>query len=495
MSVSARGSVAPEVPRRLIAQLVAGDEPIVVTEHTIRTADGPLTYEAEIGRLPIRNGETGEVYGHIFFVAYRVKGKGGAPRPITFAWNGGPLIPSSIMHLRGLGPRIMAGDRMEDNPETPLRTTDLVFMDAMETGFSRPLAPRFAPQFFTLRGDVAATVEFIRAFRTRLRAMDQPLFIAGESYGVFRAAALTDFMVQRGERIDGTILISGDFPNVRQPVAFYDAMHIPARTATAFYYKRLAPDLMKSRAATLKAVADWAANVYQPALEHVGTLSESQRDRIIAQLARYTGMKPEDFDRKTLVMHANEFLDEFLGDDGNEPLSGEDTRELRVSEDLKGSPEALNHYLRDELGYNTDLTYSWIESGYRPVPGPRLRTAGEQFDYDLSIPPDDWAATLKTGEATWVARNNPPWMPDALRRGRRLRVFVATGRFDPLNMCEGDVRVIAQLPPHEPARVESHCYESGHVIYLDPAARPRLLGDITRFITKTVAAAAATGKP
>ena len=308
-------------------------------EHTVQTVDGPLTYEAQIGRLAIRRGDDGEVHGYIFFVAYRVEAQGeSVPRPITFAWNGGPGVPSSIIHMGGLGPRLMVGRHIQDSPETLLRTTDLVFMDAMETGFSRPASEGFASEFFTLRGDVAATAEFIRAFRTRLRAMDQPVFIAGESYGVFRAAALSDFMVDRGDRLDGTILISGDFPNVPQPIAFYDAMHIPARTATAFYYKRLPPDLMKNRAATMKAVVDWATNVYEPALEDLGTLSEAQKTRIIAQLARYIGMKPADFSRKTLVMHASKFITNFMGSDGENPLSEEDTRELQAKENLKGSP-------------------------------------------------------------------------------------------------------------------------------------------------------------
>jgi carboxypeptidase C (cathepsin A) len=486
---------AVDAPRQVIAPLVQGDEPIVVSQHTLKTVDGPLTYEAQVGRLAIRRGDNGEVHGYIFFVAYRTKPNGHVPRPITFAWNGGPGVPSSIIHLGGVGPRMMVGNQIEDSPETLLRTTDLVFMDAMETGFSRPARERFASEFFTLRGDVAASAEFIRAFRTRLRAMDQPVFVAGESYGVFRAAALSDFMVDRGDRLDGTILISGDFPNVPQPVAFYDAMHIPARAATAFYYKRLPPDLMRNRSATMKAVVAWAINVYQPALEHLATLSEAQKDRIIAQLARYTGMKPEDFSRETLVMHVNKFLAKFLGSDGEKPLSEEDTRVLQAEENLKGSPHALDRYLRDELGYNTDLSYSWIEDGYRPEPGPKLRAAGGQFDYDLPIPSDDWAATLKAGEVTWIARDNPPWMPNALRRDKKLRVFVATGRFDPLNMCEGDVRVTAQLPLGERARVENHCYESGHVIYDDPAARHLILEDLARFIDRTVAATRVTAKP
>jgi carboxypeptidase C (cathepsin A) len=488
VSVPATSAQAVEQPARVIAPLASGDEPIVVTEHTIKTAEGPLAYETLAGRLPIRNGETGEVHGHIFFVAYRAKNRDGAPRPITFAWNGGPTVPSWIIHMGGFGPRLMVGDTIKDNPETLLRSTDLVFMDAMETGFSRLEDPKFAPEFFTLRGDVAATAEFVRAYRARLRATEQPVFIAGESYGVFRAAALSELMANQHERLDGTILISGDFPNIPQPIAFYNAMHIPARTATAFYYKRLPPDLMQDRAKTMKEVADWATNVYQPALEHADTLSDADKDKIIAALARYTGMKPEAFDRKTLWMGTAQFLTDFFGASNDKMLNVLDTRKLQSQYDLFGSPKALDKYLRDEVGYNTDINYSQVENGYQPIPGAKLRGSRDQFDYDLDLPDTDLALTRKYGEATWIARHNPPWIPNALAHDKTLRVFVATGRFDPRNMCEGDERVIAQLPTDESRRVESHCYDSGHVIYDDASTRHELLSDISHFIAATVAA-------
>src|SRR6202034_4230666 len=103
------------------APLLNGDEPIIVSAHTIQSTKGPLTYEARVGRLPIRNAETGEVRGHIFFVAYVIKPKDGAPpRPLTFLWNGGPGAPSSIIHMQGVGPRRIDKDHMVDNPPTLL---------------------------------------------------------------------------------------------------------------------------------------------------------------------------------------------------------------------------------------------------------------------------------------------------------------------------------------------------------------------------------------
>jgi len=128
---------------------VTGDEPIVVTEHRIQTAHGALPYEARAGRLPIRSEQTGEIRGFIFFVAY--------------------VVTAS-------GPRRRTKAGMVDNPETLLADSDLVFYDALETGFSRPAAPEYAPEFLNTQGDVAVTAEFIRAYRARFRAIGQPLW-------------------------------------------------------------------------------------------------------------------------------------------------------------------------------------------------------------------------------------------------------------------------------------------------------------------------------
>jgi hypothetical protein len=471
---------------RWLPGIASGDEPVVVTPHRIQTVKGPLDYEARVGRLAIRSEQTGQVRGYIFFVAYSVKPKDGEKRPITFAWNGGPGVASNIIHMEGLGPRRETKAGMVDNPDTPLATTDLVFYDAMETGFSRPASPEFAPEFLNLKGDVAATAEFIRVYRTRFRALDQPLFICGESYGVFRAAALADFLTDRDVKIAGTILVSGDIPNIPQTVPFYDAMHIPARTATAFYHHRLSPELMKNRDATMKEAIQWATTVYRPALERVDQLSDAERETIATQLARYIGMLPEQIDRKTLVVHVPHYLEDFFGLDKTKTLSPYDTRDIGDKLD-RGSAAVLDHYLRDELAYNTDLTYAGNEDGYVPTPGHPARSAGEQFDYNADGITKEVRAHDEEGEVTYVARANPPWIINAMRREKNMQVLVSTGRYDPLNMCEGDVAVTATLTPDLSSRIENHCYEGGHITYRDDTARPLFLADLSHFIARTAA--------
>jgi carboxypeptidase C (cathepsin A) len=471
-----------------IAPLTAGDEPIIDSEHTIQSAKGSLSYEARVGRLSIRDAETGQIRGRIFFVAYVVAPKHGeGPRPLTFAWNGGPGAASSVIHMQGLGPRRIDKDHMVDNTDTLLGSSDLVFMDAMETGFSRPEKPEFAPEFFTLKGDVAATAEFIRAYRTQFRQVTQPVFIAGESFGVFRAAALADYMTDRGDRLDGVILISGDFPNVRQSIAFYDAMHVPARVAVAFHWKRLPPELMQDYAATMREANDWVEKTYLPALECLDCQTPESREKIAVELARWIGMRPDQIDRKTLVVHAKHYLEDFLDGDKTKKLDEQDARVVEGEISIYGPTSVTDEYLRSELGYATNLTYSGVETGYTPASGPKFRSAGSQFIYDIGLSKGDEKISQETYDVTYVARDNPPWMQTAMTRNKKLKVYVATGRYDPLNMCEGDVKAVAQLPADLSSRIQNHCYEAGHIMYQDPAVRPKLLSDLSRFIRDTVA--------
>jgi hypothetical protein len=275
------------------------------------------------------------------------------------------------------------------------------------------------------------------------------------------------------------------------PFAFYNAMHVPARTAAAFYYHRLPADLQQDREATLKAVNHWATAVYQPALEHVDQLSDADRETIATELARFTGLRPDQVDRKTLIVHTGHYLEDFFDGDRTRTLAGDDMRELTGSPDDLGlgSPVLVDRYLRDELGYATDLTYTGLEDGYMPTPGHARRSSGEQFYYNQEgITKEDWARTKKEGEVTYIAHDNPPWIINAMRRAKALQVFVATGRYDPLNMCEGDAAATATAAAEFSSRIFNHCYESGHVVYRDAAARLVLARDLSDFIRKALAA-------
>ncbi|MBS0360772.1 MAG: hypothetical protein JSR98_05290, partial [Proteobacteria bacterium] len=338
--------------------LVGGDEPVVVTQHKITGPRGPLAYEARAGRIPIRNAENGEVKGWVFFTAYVVKQPPCAkPRPLMFAWNGGPTGPAVLVQTELLGPRRIEGDKFVDNAESLLYAADLVFMDPIETGFSRPAKPEYDKEFLSTLGDFAMTAEFIRAWRVKFAAERQPLFLFGESYGTWRVNGATEMLEKEGIKVSGDVLLSGGVPGSLMPFEFQDAYYIPARTAAAFYHKRLPPDLMANREATLKAVDEWVANTYMPALAHVSTLSDAEKDRIAGDLARFTGVPASSIDRKTLVMSNRAYLQGFFGGDKAKTLNTYDMRQFGAERDAPGYKAAITDYLRGELGYRTDLNY------------------------------------------------------------------------------------------------------------------------------------------
>ena len=461
-----------------MAPLVSGDEPIVVTTHQVKTAGGPLKYEARAGRLAIRNDESGEVRGYIFFVAY-VEKTAGAPRPLTFIWNGGPTAPSLLVHTEMFGPRRVESKGFVDNAETLLATSDLVFMDPVGTGFSRPARPEYDREFLSTLGDFAATAEFIRAYRARFHSEHQPLYLAGESYGTWRVNGTTEILVERGEKVAGAILISGGIPGSQMPFEFTDAMYIPARTAAAFFHHKLAPELQKDRDATLKEVNDWIRATYLPALTHRDSLTDEQRSSIVADLARYTGVRPEQIDRKTLIMSNRDYLHGLFGSEPGKALNTYDMRIVGPEHEDPARKAFISDYLREELGYSTDLAYTGLEDGYMPKPGPERRSTGERWVYDHT---DITPVLMARMQAGGGPPDSQPWLQNAMRVDQGLRVFVGAGRYDSLNMCEGNLQMAGKLEPDLARRFTNHCYEGGHMMYRDQPTRLRLSQDIADFM-------------
>ena len=249
--------------------LIEGAEPVtgslealpVTTRHQITLGGRTLKYTARAGLLPIQVNDTGDVHGRMFFTAYQLdRQPGEPPRPLTFLWNGGPGSNSTLVHLVGFGPRrIRTADdatapptcecELEDNQTTWLDRTDLVFVDPIGTGFSRPTRPEYGEEFYSTLGDIAAMAEFVRVYLTRFDAGDAPLVIGGESYGVWRAAGVAELLEQRGRRVAGVVLISGGMGlGTVGTEEMRTALFIPTRTAAASFHKKLPADLQSGPA-------------------------------------------------------------------------------------------------------------------------------------------------------------------------------------------------------------------------------------------------------
>jgi carboxypeptidase C (cathepsin A) len=465
--------------------------PIIATHDTIVVAGRPLRYTARAGVLPIRNNDDGAVRAYMFFVAYVAdRTSNDPPRPITFAWNGGPGANSLLLHLSAFGPRRLdEGDgagtpkrplRLVENEETLLTQTDLVFVDPVGTGFSRPASPAYAPDFYGVREDIAATREFIRVYRTRFDAWDAPIYLLGESYGTWRASGTAALMAQSDEHVTGVILISGGIPV--GPVVSREmraALFLPTRLATAAYHHRLVADLERDTARASHEAEEWGRTVYAPALAKRDTLSPGARTEIVSHLARYTGLDPAVIDKKTLIVDRRVLQQNLLRGQGT--IGMFDTRQI-----VRGEPSMndraeetrrralINGYLRDVLGFKTDLAYQGLESGWSA--SGKARDPNAEWKWDQGDP----------GAPLEPVDDGPPggaqaWVQRTFAADSATRTFVAAGMYDSLNSCPLIAYQISRLEPALRARITFGCYAAGHMMYEDRASRVTLRRDLARF--------------
>jgi carboxypeptidase C (cathepsin A) len=464
----------------------------VTTHHQMKRGERTLRYTARAGMLPIRDNETGEIHGRMFFIAYGLDRSPGEPaRPLTFLWNGGPGANSTLLHLSGFGPRRIHRSpdqggsthevlEIEDNQTTWLDQTDLVFVDPIGTGFSRPTRAEYAAEFYNTLGDIASVTEFVRVYLTRFDAWDAPLVICGESYGVWRAAGVAEALVRRGRTVAGVILISGGIPV--GPVlsdAMRTALFVPTRTAAAFYHKKLAPELLTDERATLAKAETWARTEYAPALAKRDSLGPSERQRIREQLARFTGLDPSLIDEKTLVVGRQAFAEQLLRD-RKQVLARYDIREFASSAGIwsAGQKRAISKYLRAELGFKTDLAYQGVEEGFSPSTGGRPLSVGERWNYNQGPPQP--RGTPPNADAP--PGGHQPWLRRAIALAPSLRAFVAAGWYDSLNSCAGNAYLIKQLEPELQRSITAKSYAGGHMLYESPGARQQLRQDIKQFL-------------
>ena len=246
--------------------------PPVVTHHQV-TLDGKLLkYTATTGRLPIKRGD-GKIEAEMFFVAYTLDGQDAGKRPLTFAFNGGPGSATIWLHMGALGPRrvVMQPDgfmppapyHIADNPHTLLDKSDVVFVDAMSTGFSRAANAELSKKFLGVKGDIEAFSEFIRLYLTRYERWSSPLFLFGESYGTTRAAGIAGNLADQGISFNGITLLSTalsfqtlvDNKSNDQPYVLL----IPTFTMIAGYHKKLPPDLAQDMNKARQESVQWAS--------------------------------------------------------------------------------------------------------------------------------------------------------------------------------------------------------------------------------------------
>ncbi|MEA1672948.1 S10 family serine carboxypeptidase-like protein [Nitrospirillum sp. BR 11163] len=450
----------------------------------ITLAGKPLRYVAEAATLDLTDAQ-GVVRGHVFYVAYRVPGQGG--RPVTFLWNGGPGANSTLLHFEAFGPKRLEGGALVDNAQTLLADSDLVFVDPVGTGFSRPATAQDGSRFYSTLGDQSSITDFVQAWTQRHADVRTPVYLIGESFGVWRAAGVAEALEKRGRPVAGVVLISGGIPvGPVLPKELVTALKLPGRAAAAQVHGRLPASLAgTSPSATAEATRVWAEQVYAPALAHLGDLSAQQKAALVQDVAHHMGVDPSLVDRTSLVVSSRQFLNNLL------PGRRLDTFDMRIST-TAGQAEAAEpggpvmvRYLRETLGYHTDLPYLGLEKDTDPVAKP----VGEQWDYNSGdTSPAAFAAAIAAAIAAARAGEGPPgaepWIRRAMEMDGKLRVFAAAGLYDSLNSCAANEILKAKLEPGLSARLSVNCYGGGHMMYRDAEARVRLSADLGRFIAR-----------
>src|SRR6202030_4434917 len=299
----------------------------VVTHHQI-TLDGKLLkYTATAGRLPIKR-EDGKIEAEMFFVAYALEGQQANQRPLTLAFNGGPGSASVWLHMGALGPKrvVLQPDgfmpaapyRLADNPYTLLDKSDLVLVDAIGTGFSRAADAELMKKFWGVKGDIEAFSEFIRLYITRYERWSSPLFLLGESYGTTRAAGIAGYLADHGIAFNGVTLLSMavDFQtlewNKSNDLPYF--LLVPTFNMIAAYHHKLSADLTQDMAKTREEVVRWSLNDYAIALGKGDAITPDEHRKIVEQLSRYLGLRPEVIEANDMRIDVPTFTKELLLD-------------------------------------------------------------------------------------------------------------------------------------------------------------------------------------
>lgn len=459
-----------------------------VTEHELKIEGNALKYKATAGTLAMKD-EAGKSKADMFFVAYEKLGDEGG-RPITFVFNGGPGAAAVWLHLGTAGPKRVdlteIGEvpppphTVVDNPDTWLRFTDLVFIDPVGTGFSRPAQGEDPKQFFGVEQDIASMGDFIRLYTTRYQRWNSPKFLAGESYGTTRAAALSEYLMDRlGIGLNGIVFISTvlnfqtlDFgPETDLPYPLY----LPSYTANAWYHKKLSPELQKDREAAVKESRDWALGEYAAALAKGDALSDAERTKVEEKLARLTGLPTDIVHRADMRIDLNLFRSTLLRDSrqligrfdgritGYDPDAGSPSAEFDPSLPgyLTTYTSAFNTYVRQELKYESDLPYEVLTGRVRP------------WDYGPA------------GNGYLYVANR---LRNAMIKDPYLKVMFASGYYDlatPFFATDYTVNHLS-VGPTLRKNISQTYYDGGHMMYHNRADLKKLGSDIGHFMEQSL---------
>lgn len=481
-----------EMPIKKEPLVAVPKEAASVTHHQIKVGETTLSYTATAGNLVIHTGS--EPIVSMFYVAYALDGvKNLERRPVTFFYNGGPGSSSMWLHMGSFGPRKVdisnaaptgpAPYRVIDNPNTLLDRSDLVFIDAPSTGFSKIVGKGKGKEIWSVDGDVDAFSKLITRWVTVNRRWNSPKVLFGESYGTTRSAALVYHLQQQGMYFNGVVLLSSvlNYESLVSPGLDEPYVNIlPTYAAIAWYHDKL-PHKPSDLPEFLQQVRDYASGDYAQALAKGHTLPAAQLDAVAARLHEITGLSVQYLKEANLRVRPGRFRKELLRDerrtvgryDGRyEGIDFDDAGEAADSDPASTAitgafTAAFNSYVEEELNYSHDTPYQ-VRSG--------------------DIKPGEWDFKHKLPE--FMDRSTPYPMAyvvqdlgQAMRENPHLKVLSANGYFDLATPFYGTERDLDQMELDASLRdnVSFRYYPSGHMVYLNPEAHKAFREDLAKF--------------
>ena len=461
----------------------------VITKHKTTINGKKLTYTATAGTQPVWN-DGGEPIASLHYTYYqRSDIKDRATRPLVISFNGGPGSASVWMHIAYTGPKILNVDDegyplqpygIKTNPYSILDVADIVFVNPVNTGYSRvlknkegkfPTKDELKKMFFGVNADIKYLAQWLNTFITREERWRSPKYLIGESYGTTRVSGLAlELQQNQWMYLNGVVLVSPTDIGLKREGAVESANRLPYFAAAAWHHKVLKDDLQNlDLAELLPEVEQFTLNEYLPALAMGGFISPDKKQKIAEQVAEFSGLSVKAVLQNNLDISASYFWKELLREQGK-TIGRLDSRYIGIDKKESGSrPDysaeltswlhsftpAINHYMRTELNYKTDIKYNMF---------------GNVHPWDRS--------QNHTGENLRLAMAQNPY----------LNVMIQSGYYDGATNYFDAKYTLWQLDPSGKMkdRLAFKGYRSGHMMYLRHEDLKQANDDLRSFIQSSL---------
>jgi len=472
------------------------DGPPVETHQKIAVNGADLGYSARAGYLPVRNATTGQSEAHLFFTYYAKDGvSDGSRRPVVFFLGGAPGVAASWQEFGGLGPKRMkwaadggAGQppyEWVDNPQTLLGQADLVFVNPVGTAFSRPDSPGRGPSFWNTAADIASLGEFVRSFLTINNRRNSPLFLAGEDFGTGRAAGLAAYLTEHQIPVSGVALLS---MTMSADAVAGDAQYItllPSLIMSAWHYKKLAPELTAMSAEQIAGQArQFASREYLHALYKGDRMTAEERSKVVADLARLTGLSKAFLANNDLRVPLERFSSELMRE-RHLALSNSDARVSGFVPPAGGGRGGRGGF-GGAAAAAIDFNLSNLSGGFAVAYDAYLR-------HELTFNGSGIFYLSGGGIGTFTATgSDDASLAGAFARNPNLRLFVGVNYFDlsaPFYATEFTLAHLNVSPEVRAHNITVSHLEAGQMAYVDNKALARLEGALAGFLNQAASPA------